>query len=124
MKAILLVSHGSRSAKARQEVFDLAERLKKESCFSVLEVAFLEVEKPDILDGFSACVEKGATEIIVLQNFLNSGNHVLKDIPRCLKEASCRYPGIKFHIKPFVGSHPRLKDLFLDLVSTPSGDPQ
>jgi len=116
MKAILYISHGSRSPLSGEENRRMASILKEKSGFSVVEYAFLEVAQPDIFAGIKACVDKGAREIVVLLNFLNSGNHVLKDIPGIFEEARKKYPEVIFKIPPHLGAHPAIPDLFLDLI--------
>src|SRR5688572_16298351 len=96
MKAILLVSHGSRSRKAHDEAVDLARQVAKKTGFDAVEPAFLDVDRPSIPEGVDTLVRKGASEIIVLPNFLNSGNHVLEDVPRLVREAQSKHPSVKF----------------------------
>ena len=116
MKAVLLVSHGSRSQKTKEEVAGLIKRLDKKSKIPILEFAFLEIESPSIPKGIDRCCQKGATEIIVLLNFLNAGQHVDRDIPRIVKKASLKYPYIKFRITPPIGQHPGISNLFQDWI--------
>lgn len=116
MKAGLLVTHGSRSEKSTREVARLAQVLKKQSGLRVLEYAFLDVARPSILEGIEACARQGATEVVILQNFLNSGNHVLKDIPAIVHAAKKKYPKIRFRIKPPIGLHPKIKNLYLEYL--------
>ena len=115
-KAVLIVSHGSKSPQARKEVERLARRLKRETGFPILEIAFLDVEPPTIGEGAEACVRKGASEITVLLNFLNSGNHVLHDVPRVLEATRRRFPAVRWRTTPIIGGHPRITELYADLV--------
>jgi sirohydrochlorin ferrochelatase len=116
MKAILLVTHGSKSKQSREEVVDLTQELRKRTDAPVVEFAFLDVDKPTIPEGIEVCVKQGATEITVLQNFLNSGNHVLQDIPAFIETAKLKFPGVSFTLTPPIGQHPKIPDLFLDLL--------
>lgn len=116
MKAILLVSHGSQFAKTRAEVEDLVKILKVKSKISVFEYAFLEILIPSIPEGIDLCVKKGATEIVVLLNFLNAGKHVDEDIPRIIEGAKAKYPQVKFRITKPVGQHEGMVKLFLDII--------
>jgi len=115
-QALLLVSHGSRSAKANQENRQMAEMLRQKSGLSVVEYAFLEIAEPSIPAGIEACVRQGAGEIFVLINFLNSGRHVTEDIPALVDKARRKYPEIKFNLTPPIGKHSKILDLFLELV--------
>ena len=116
MKAILLATHGSRNENSRAEIVQLAQDIRQRSGASIVEFAFLDVDKPTIPEGIESCVKQGATEITVLQNFLNSGNHVLHDIPAIVADAKKKFPGLTFKMTPPIGRHPKIPDLFLDLI--------
>ncbi|MBI4309434.1 MAG: CbiX/SirB N-terminal domain-containing protein [Candidatus Omnitrophica bacterium] len=116
MNAVLLISHGSRSRKTKEEVALLADDLKKRAGIAVFEYAFLEIESPSIPQGIDSCVAKGATRVIILLNFLNSGRHVDQDIPAIVEEAARQYPCVRFSITGPVGQHPKIAELFLDLI--------
>ena len=116
MRAVLLVSHGSRSSKTKEEVTALVNILQDKTGIKIFEFAFLEIEPPNIPEGIDICVEKGATEVVVLLNFLNSGRHVGSDIPQIVREAGVKYPHVKMMISAPVGQHPKIVDLFIDLI--------
>lgn len=116
MRAVLFVSHGSQSPKAKREVQDIVRRLKKKSPKDIWTYAFLEMIRPDISEGIDQCVRKGAAKIILLLNFLNSGRHVDEDILRLVKKAKGKYPGVSFRITPPIGHHPKIADLFLEMI--------
>ena len=116
MNAALLISHGSHSPKTKKEVASLVKHLKSESAFKIFKYAFLEIEKPSIPEGIARCVEKGATHITILLNFLNSGRHVDEDIPKIIQEAKAKYPRVHFQITQPIGQHPRIEELFLDFL--------
>ncbi len=116
MKAILLVSHGSKAPQARQEIEALAALLKKRSGAGIVQPAFLEIESPDIPAGIEQCVHKGATEITVLLNFLNSGRHAAEDIPKIIRQARKDHHGVKFRMTKPIGQDTYLVDIFLKLL--------
>lgn len=116
MKAVLLVSHGSRYAKTKEEVTALVEKLRGGLSGVIIDFAFLELESPSIPEGIAECVKKGATEVTLLLNFLNSGKHVDEDIPRIVREAEEQHPGVHFQMTAPVGQHDQMVSLFLDLI--------
>ena len=116
MKSILLVSHGSKAPKAREEIEALAAQLKKKSGVGIVQPAFLEIESPDITGGIRQCVRKGATEVTILLNFLNSGRHVADDIPKIIRQARENHPGIKFRTTRPIGQQNYLVDILLKLL--------
>ena len=116
MKSVLLISHGSQSSKTKEEVKALVDILKKRTQIQIFNYAFLEIESPNIPQGIDRCVEAGATEVTILLNFLNSGKHVDVDIPRIVNEARQKYPKLIITITPPVGQHPRIVDVFLNMI--------
>lgn len=117
MKAVIIISHGSRISKTKEEVCILVEKIKKLTHISFMECAFLELESPSIPESIDACIGRGATEIIILLNFLNAGRHVDTDIPEIVNDARARFPHVKFHITPPVGQHAGIADLFAEMLS-------
>ena len=117
MKAVLLISHGSRLPDTEEEVRAYVDQLRTLSDGAIMEYAFLEIAHPTIPEGIEICIDKGATEIVVLLNFLNAGKHVGEDIPRIVDEARAKHPEVKFHITKPIGQHDQIIHLFLDLIN-------
>ena len=118
MKAILVVSHGSRSPKTKKEVVALIDNIKTKTQVDIIEYAFLEIEEPSIPEGIQSCIEKGAGEVLLLMNFLNSGRHMDEDIPAIVEEEQKKYPDVKIHMSGPVGQHERIADLFVELIDS------
>jgi len=116
-RAILLVDHGSRREEANALLDDVAEQVRKRTPDSIVEVAHLEIAKPDIADGIDACVEKGATQIIVHPFFLGPGRHTSEDIPAQVARAAHTHSNIRIRISEPLGGHCALIDVILDRVS-------
>ncbi len=116
MKAVILISHGSRSAQTKQEVFELIEKLKLLLNISYVECAFLEMENPSIPDAIAAAVTNGAREIVILLNFLNAGRHVDFDIPQIVNEAQKKFPQVSMYITKPLGQHKAIPSLFADML--------
>jgi sirohydrochlorin ferrochelatase len=117
MKAILLVSHGSRSPKTKEEISALVNILRQRIPEVIVEFAFLEIEAPSIPEGIDKCVSQGAAEIIITLNFLNAGRHVDEDIPAIVFSAKKQYPQVKFTISEPIGQHSQIPNLFIDLIN-------
>jgi sirohydrochlorin ferrochelatase len=117
MKALLFISHGSRSKQSTEENKKLALEIAEQSGISMVEYAFLELQSPSIFEGAEACIKRGARKIIVLQHFLNSGKHILKDIPEILAELQKKYSEVSFHKMPPIGLHKDILKLYLDQIS-------
>lgn len=117
MKAVLIVSHGSRSPKTKEEIIVLVNILRQRLPDVMVEFAFLEIEPPSIPEGIDRCVSQGASEVVVALNFLNAGRHVDEDIPAIVDEAKKKYPKVKIVLSKPVGQHVQIPNLFIDLIN-------
>ena len=120
MKALLLVAHGSRRKQSNEEVAILAEKLKSQCSaqYTIINAAFLELSAPLIPDGIKLCVDDGATSIVVLPYFLNSGRHVIEDIPSMINETRALYPDIEINVAPHIGASLLIMDLLIASANT------
>jgi sirohydrochlorin ferrochelatase len=119
MKALLLVAHGSRRKQSNDEVVTLAARLKDRSDqYDIIHAGFLELAETLIPDGIKKCVDDGATSIIVLPYFLNSGRHVIEDIPGIVNETRPLYPGIDIRVAPHVGASELMMDALISSANS------
>jgi sirohydrochlorin ferrochelatase len=115
MKSLLLVAHGSRRAQSNDEVKKLAEKLKRQCAeeYSIIHAAFLELADPLIPEGIKQCIDDGASSVIVLPYFLNSGRHVIEDIPNEVNESMQKHQNIEIKIAPHLGASPLMIDLLI-----------
>lgn len=116
MKAILLLSHGSQSLAAQAEVAELGRRIAREGACAYVQHAYLDTAEPLFADAAKQLVMRGAKEIVVVLHFLNSGNHVTRDIPELLDAARKQYPEVVFHVTRPIGLHPVISALCSDLI--------
>ena len=110
-KALLLIAHGSRRAEANADLADLAEKVAARGRYPVVQVAYLELAEPAIPDGGAACVEMGATEVILVPYFLSAGVHVRDDLTAARDQLAARFPGVTFRLAEPLGRHPLLLDV-------------
>jgi len=115
MKALLLIAHGSRRKQSNDEVIVLAERLKRNGAehYDIIHAGFLELAETLIPDGIKKCVDDGATSIVVLPYFLNSGRHVVEDIPTIVNNTKPNYPEIDIKIAPHLGASHLMMELLI-----------
>jgi len=119
MTALLIAAHGSRLAQSNNEVIDLADKLRHSGSvkYDLVQTAFLELSGPFIAEGIRSCIAEGATSITVFPYFLNSGRHVIRDIPDRVGELSRQYPDVTIRIVPHLGASPLLTELMIGLVN-------
>jgi uroporphyrin-III C-methyltransferase len=104
-RGILIVGHGSRRAEANEDVRKAARAIGEHGGFSLVEPAFLEIEHPNISEGFARLVQQGALDITVHPYFLSPGRHTRGDIPVEVSEAASGYPGITYRITEPLSAH-------------------
>jgi len=115
MRAILLVDHGSVRSEANQMLDCVANLLQSMVGPEVLvRLAHMELAEPLIPAGVDACVEAGATELIVFPYMLSPGKHSTRDIPRIVGEATRRYPGLSVRVTPAFGVHAKLAEVIAE----------
>ena len=103
---VLIVGHGSRRAEANEDVREAARAICERGGFVLVEPAFLEIEHPNIGEGFARLVQRGARDITVHPYFLSPGRHTRGDIPVEVSEAASRHPGINYRITEPLSAHP------------------
>jgi uroporphyrin-III C-methyltransferase len=105
-RGILVVGHGSRRAEANEDLREATVRIGERGDFGLVEPAFLEIEHPNIAEGFARLVQRGARDITVHPYFLSPGRHTRGDMPVKVSEAASRHPGINYHITEPLSAHP------------------
>lgn len=106
MRALLIVSHGSRRQQSNDEVNQVCEGLRGylDGSFEVIHSAFLEIASPSIPEGIKQCIDEGSSSVTVLPYFLAAGRHVAEDIPSIVGAARKEYSGILFSITNHIGA--------------------
>jgi len=105
-RGVLVVGHGSRRHEANEDVREATRRIGARGRFGLIEAAFLEIEHPNIREGFGRLVERGANEITVHPYFLSPGRHTRGDIPLEVREAASHYAGVSYRITEPLSAHP------------------
>lgn len=120
MKSLLLIAHGSRRSQSNDEVRKMAERLIRQCAdeYNIIHAGFLELADPLIPDGIKKCIDDGATSVTVLPYFLNSGRHVIEDIPNIVNETKQHYPDVNIKIASHLGASALMMDLLISTANS------
>ncbi len=114
--AVIILGHGSRSAGADKSIQRIAVEVKKRGEYEIVEQAFLQHTPPGLMETIEACARKDAGRIVIVPFFMQSGTHVTKDVPALIEQARKKHPGIEVLMTDFVGSHPLMAEIVMDLV--------
>lgn len=124
-RALLLVDHGSRRAAANALLGEVAARVRDRiGPGGIVEAAHMEIAAPTIVEGFTRCVEQGATQVIVHPFMLAPGRHVSEDLPRLVAEAAQGHTGIDFIMAAPLGSHPGIIEAVLARCESAVSEPE
>jgi len=115
--AALLIAHGSRRDAANLDLVDLADALRARAIYPIVEIAYLELAQPTILDGGFACVQQGADRVFLLPYFLSAGAHVTDDLERFRRELADQFPDVRFVLCKPLSLHPLLIDIVVDRLA-------
>lgn len=117
MNALILIAHGSRRTESNTEVELLAQRFKKisDGRYDIVNTAFLELASPSIEQSIDQCIKEGVNSLVILPYFLNSGRHVIEDIPKAVDLVVTKHSNITYTILPHVGSSPSMLSLLIDI---------
>ncbi len=117
--AILLVDHGSRLEVANNLLPEVTERVRAGTPpGTIVHYAHMEMASPTISEGIDACMNEGATEVLVHPYFLGPGNHSTNDIPQRVEETAYRHPGLRTVITEPLGLHPKLVEVVLERIES------
>jgi sirohydrochlorin ferrochelatase len=109
MRSILLIDHGSVRAEANHMLACMADLLQSMVGDGVLvRHAHMELAEPTIAEGFAACVDAGATEVVAFPYMLSPGKHATRDIPRMVAEAAAAFPDTTYRVTEEFGLSPEL----------------
>ena len=114
--ALLLIAHGSRRQQSNDEVIALADRLR-DACkteYGIVHAGFLELATPGIPEAITRCVNEGARTVTILPYFLNSGRHVVTDIPEIVASSTLQHPDVAIIVAPHLGASNVMLDLLID----------
>jgi sirohydrochlorin ferrochelatase len=113
-RAALLIAHGSRVETANKDLATLAEQLRSRQIYPIVEIAYLELAEPTILDAGKTCVQAGAAQVYLLPYFLSAGAHVTGDLERYRQELAAQFPLVRFTLCKPLSSHPLLVEIVID----------
>jgi sirohydrochlorin ferrochelatase len=119
--AVLLMAHGSRRAEANEDLARLAELVRQQNRYAVVEIGFLELAEPTIQDGGRRCVRPGVRRVLMMPYFLSAGVHVVQDLEEIREHLAQEFPEITFALRPHLGLHPLMAQIVLDRLA--EGEP-
>lgn len=113
---MLIVGHGSRRREANDDVREVARMIGERGEFPLVQPAFLEIEHPNVAEGFEALVSLGASSITVHPYFLSPGRHTRGDIPVEVAAVAERFPKVSYRISEPLAAHNSVIEASVDRI--------
>ncbi|HEY5364907.1 MAG TPA: CbiX/SirB N-terminal domain-containing protein [Casimicrobiaceae bacterium] len=107
-RGVLLVAHGSRDPAWAAPFEALRARIAAQHIN--VELAYLELMKPDVESAVAALAARGCTHATVVPLFLGQGGHVRDDLPRRVAAAMQASPSIALALVPPIGENADVLD--------------
>jgi sirohydrochlorin cobaltochelatase len=101
--AIVLFAHGARDASWAEPFRRIAARIEKQQPGTHVELAFLELMRPDLASAIASLIDAGIGRITVVPLFLAQGGHLKQDLPRLLDEIRGRHPATRIDVTSAIG---------------------
>jgi sirohydrochlorin ferrochelatase len=105
---IVIVDHGSRRDEANRQHEAFVREWREGGLHPIVEPAHMELSEPSVETAVDACVDAGATTVVITPYFLWPGRHWDTDLPALASAACERHPGVRYLVTAPLGPHPLL----------------
>jgi sirohydrochlorin ferrochelatase len=109
--AVVIFAHGSSIESANDSVRRIADSIRREAGFDLVEAAFLEQGRPDLAGALEAVVAQGARRVVVVPYFLTLGIHLQRDLPNIVGGLERIHKGVDIRVAPPLEGHPALSEI-------------
>jgi sirohydrochlorin ferrochelatase len=109
--ALVIFAHGSSVESANESVRRVAESVRQEGGFDLVEAAFLEQGRPDLARAVASAAAQGATRVVVVPYFLTLGLHLQRDLPAIVRGLERIHKGVEIRVAPPLDGHPALREI-------------
>jgi sirohydrochlorin cobaltochelatase len=101
--AIILFAHGARDPEWAAPLRRVCAAVRAQAPELRVELAFLELLAPGLLDCAESLLAEGFAHLVVLPMFIARGGHVKHDVPRLIDELRERNPQARIEMSAAVG---------------------
>ena len=112
--AILLFAHGARDPSWAEPFRRIVTRLRQKQPGIRVELAFLELMKPDLASAVAGLAAVGIRQITVVPLFLAQGGHLKEDLPTLLDAIRSHHPALRIDVTSAIGDSEDLTNAIAD----------
>ena len=113
---LLIIDHGSRRPDANRVVRQVAEMVRKESRFLIVQHAHMELAEPTIRQGFETCLAAGGGGDRGPALLPGSGKTLHQRHSQDVREVARNHPRVTIRLSPPLGPHPKMGELVLERI--------
>jgi sirohydrochlorin cobaltochelatase len=110
MDGLILFSHGSLLCGAGVALREHAARLRARRRFPIVEIGYLNYERPTFAEAIERCATAGVRRAFVVPYFLVAGRFVTRDLPQQLSAAQRAHPTLQLYVAPPLGYSERIAE--------------
>ena len=114
MKSLILFGHGARDSRWREPFDRLASLWQAQHPDVRVELAFLELMQPSLVEAVASLVNSGASDIVVVPVFFGQGGHLRNDFPVLLESCQQQFPTVRLSATPAVGEDAAVLQAIVD----------
>jgi len=114
--AIVLFAHGARDARWARPLEHLKRELQRRQPQLRVDVAFLELQTPDLAEAMTRIASDGFAQIHVAPVFWSMGGHVAKDLPALIEAFRLLHPSVRIDVLPVLAELPGMNDFLAGSV--------
>ena len=101
--ALILFAHGARDPEWADPMWRVRAALREQAPALRVELAFLEMMKPELRECAESLLGEGFEQLVVLPMFIARGGHLKRDVPRLLEDLRVRHPQARFALAEAIG---------------------
>ena len=101
--ALVLFAHGARDPRWAEPFRRIQSATRARRPGAVVELAFLELMQPLLVDAIGTLVAGGHRRITIAPLFMAQGGHLRNDLPKLLESIRTTHPAVEFTLLPAVG---------------------
>ena len=113
---LVVFSHGSGDARWRLPFEELTATRTESHGTDKVRLAYMKFVNPTLADVVREAARDGKAHLRALPVFLAAGAHVAEDIPWQIEACQESFPQVKIELLRPIGEHPRVKELFREIV--------
>jgi len=116
--AIILFAHGAKDARWALSLQQLQRALALARPQTSVQIAFLELQEPNLADALAALAAAGCRHIDVAPIFWSQGGHMAQDLPQIVREFVAREPGTDIRVLPVLSELPGMEQFLVQAILT------